>query len=161
LVFDYIKHFIIVKTYKGTFTVIFTQYLSIIFPEIPYFKKFFKHYTFTSTWREFLFENSLNNSKTYVEFIHGIPSYASNDLEVVKKVLISPGPKEFDKPIEVYQLLELFGPNLVTVNKDKWMSLKKSLDPVFSIPKHLTFIKEITLKYLDFLLKIIDEKKRI
>ncbi|KAL0484908.1 cytochrome P450 [Acrasis kona] len=71
--------------------------------------------------------------------------------ELIKEVTIK-NHKDFPKPSEVFKILDLYGPNIVSTNDDVWKNHRAIADPAFA-EKHMHFLVSDTVKSTKLLFK--------
>ncbi|KAG8764895.1 hypothetical protein FRC15_007343, partial [Serendipita sp. 397] len=86
------------------------------------------------------------------------PAFGTADAEVAQEIMRNPG--RFIKPTDIYEVLNLFGRNVVTINGEEYRIHKKITSPSFSESNNKLVHKE-TLAIIDALFETWEGRDRI
>lgn len=57
------------------------------------------------------------------------------------------------KPVEYYEVFDYYGPNILSSNGKEWETIRKMLNPVFTLQQHLEMVAEASVRHTKTFLK--------
>eukprot|EP01080_Neovahlkampfia_damariscottae_P009194 gene9194-1280_t len=110
-----------------------------------------------------IFETSKKYNTPFVKQIIGFyVSISVCDYQIIHDICIKKS-KSFIKPVEVYDLLDAFGPNVLTTTGEEWKHQRLLFNPVFSQDAYLGFVCNATAKFTNQLMneKLTNEENEL